>query len=251
MAAKGSCTCNAKELMMDMTERLCEFNLTRQEAAVYLLLCANPISTGYEIAKVAGISRSNAYAALSSLADKGGARLIEGLPSRYSVVPVEEFCANRIRTLMDHKKYLEKNIPVEPHSNEGYMTVQGERNIIDTAVTMVRHATQRVYLSLSGKVLEYVEEDLRRLVSEGRKVVLITNPPYSLPGATVYHASKAGSQIRIIVDSQIVLTGDLDEGSDSTCLYSNKQNLVDIFKESLQNEIRLIEVLGKDRNTVQ
>ncbi|MHB8963672.1 MAG: TrmB family transcriptional regulator, partial [Saccharofermentanales bacterium] len=88
--------------MMDMTERLCEFNLTRQEAAVYLLLCANPISTGYEIAKLAGISRSNAYAALSSLTDKGGARLIEGVPSRYMVVPADEFCGNRIRALKDH-----------------------------------------------------------------------------------------------------------------------------------------------------
>ena len=57
--------------------------------------------------------------------------------------------------------------------------------------------------------------------------------------------TKTGSQIRIIVDSQIVRTGDLEEGSGSTCLYSRKQNLVDIFKESLQNDIRLIEVLGK------
>ncbi|MHB8964165.1 MAG: TrmB family transcriptional regulator sugar-binding domain-containing protein, partial [Saccharofermentanales bacterium] len=145
----------------------------------------------------------------------------------------------------DHMKHLVKNIPVESHASEGYMTVQGERNIIDTAVTMIHNATQRVYLSLSGKILEFVEEELRQLVLEGRKVVLITNPPYSLPGATVYHASKTGSQIRIIVDSQIVLTGDLDEGNGSTCLYSRKQNLVDIFKESLQNEIRLIEVLGK------
>ncbi|MHB1453255.1 MAG: TrmB family transcriptional regulator [Saccharofermentanales bacterium] len=237
--------------MMDLAERLCEFNLTRQEAAVYLLLCANPVSTGYEIAKLAGISRSNTYAALSSLADKGAARLIEGLPSRYTAVPADEFCGNRIRTLMAHKKCLEKNIPIEPHNSEGYMTVQGERNIIDTAVTMVRNSAQRVYLSLSGKILEFVEEDLRKLILEGKKIVLITNPPYSLPGATVYHAAKTGSQIRIIVDSQIVLTGDLDEGNDSTCLYSKKQNLVDIFKESLQNEIRLIEVLNKDPKTAQ
>ena len=43
--------------------------------------------------------------------------------------------------------------------------------------------------------------------------------------------------------SQKVLTGDLADGSNSTCLYSSKQNLVDLFKDALKNEIKLIELL--------
>lgn len=31
--------------------------------------------------------------------------------------------------------------------------------------------------------------------------------------------------------------------SNSTCLYSSKQNLVDLFKDALKNEIKLIELL--------
>ena len=39
------------------------------------------------------------------------------------------------------------------------------------------------------------------------------------------------------------MTGDLADGSNSTCLYSSKQNLVDLFKDALKNEIKLIELL--------
>ena len=42
-------------------EKLTEFGLTRQEATVYENLLAEGKSSGYEVAKATGISRSNAY----------------------------------------------------------------------------------------------------------------------------------------------------------------------------------------------
>ena len=46
------------------TERLTEFGLTRQEAAIYECLLTEGKTTGYEVAKQIGISRSNAYGSL-------------------------------------------------------------------------------------------------------------------------------------------------------------------------------------------
>ena len=74
-------------------------------------------------------------------------------------------------------------------------------------------------------------------------MVIITGRPFVLEGAIIYYAHKPNSQIRLIADSQKVLTGDLADGSNSTCLYSSKQNLVDLFKDALKNEIKLIELL--------
>jgi len=75
-------------------------------------------------------------------------------------------------------------------------------------------------------------------------MVLITNKPYRLEGATVYHnEEKPQQQIRLIADSSNVLTGDIDHGEYSTCLYSKKKNLIDLFKDSMKNEIRLIEMM--------
>jgi hypothetical protein len=107
---------------------------------------------------------------------------------------------------------------------------------------MLEQTSLRVYMSVSDSIAGIFEDELKRLVTRGIKVVIITGKPYSLDGAVVYHASKPGRQIRLITDSRKVLTGDLENGKESTCLYSGKRNLVDVFKESLKNEIKLIEI---------
>ena len=59
------------------TERLMEFNLTRQEANIYQCLLTEGKVTGYEVAKQTGISRSNAYNSLANMTEKGAAYLVE------------------------------------------------------------------------------------------------------------------------------------------------------------------------------
>ena len=61
---------------MVIAEKLQAFGLTRQEAAIYLCLCRNGTLTGYEAAKLTGISRSNVYNALAGLTEKGAAYLM-------------------------------------------------------------------------------------------------------------------------------------------------------------------------------
>ena len=58
-------------------ERLMEFGLTRQEAGIYGCLISEGKTTGYEVAKQLGISRSNAYNSLASMTEKGAAYLVE------------------------------------------------------------------------------------------------------------------------------------------------------------------------------
>ena len=71
-------------------ERLMNFNLSRQEALVYLCLWEHGKLTGYEAGKLTGISRSNVYGALNVLADKGAAIITETNTTLYSAVEPEE-----------------------------------------------------------------------------------------------------------------------------------------------------------------
>ena len=81
---------------MEIVERLMHFNLTRQEATLYLLLVKAGRLTGYEAAKQTGISRSNTYTALAGLVEKGAAYIMEeGKVTRYTPVAPEEFCNNK------------------------------------------------------------------------------------------------------------------------------------------------------------
>jgi Predicted transcriptional regulators len=227
---------------LDFVELLTHFGLTKQEANIYMMLISEGQLTGYEAAKLTGISRSNTYTALAGLAEKGAAWLIEGAVTRYTPVPPEEFCGNKIALLAQYRQELVQSAPVPKGDVDGYITIKGEEHILNKIRNMLNDSEKRAYLSMSLDTIERILPELTDGVARGLKIVIITNRPFLLDGATVYHAEKTQKQIRLIADSASVLTGDLCDGKDSSCLYSKKKNLVDLFKESLKNEIKLIEL---------
>lgn len=233
---------------MDLNDALMGFGLTRQESTIYLTLLSDGALTGYEVAKRTGISRSNTYTTLACLVDKGAARLMEGTPVRYIPVDVEEFCHNKLKHLEELKHFLQEQLPVRTEAMEGYITIQGDTHISDKICHMLEHAVYRVYFSAENRVLDSYREILERRAAGGLKVVIITNPPYELANARIYLADRKPGQVGVIVDSATVLTGDVGNGEQSACLYSGKKNLVDLFKDSLSNEIKIIELTGRNES---
>lgn len=230
----------------NLTEYLVAFGLTGQEALVYLELFRTGPCTGYEAAKTTGISRSNAYKALEGLADKGAACVSEGTSRKYSAVGIEEFCQNKIRTLIERKEYLAAHMPKEKEETEGYITLRSDENISDKVKTMLAKAQKRVYISMTRKLLSGFRTELAELAERSIKVVILTDSPLELTGARICQTQDKKNQIGIITDSQYVLTGELGKGRESTCLYSGQTNFVKVFKDSMQNEIRLLELGIKD-----
>lgn len=232
---------------METTELLMQFNLTRQEALIYQALISEGELNGYEVAKITGISRSNTYTSLAALVEKGGAYIIEGPTTRYTAVPIEEFCDNKIRKLNEAKHELIRIIPRKKEDIEGYITIKGQDHILDKMRNMISDAKERIYISASRQVIEKFYKEINDTVKRKLKVVLITDESINIDGVMVYLIEKSEHQIRLIIDSNHVLTGDIDAGEHSTCLYSKKKNLIDLLKDSLKNEIKLIEIMkGKE-----
>lgn len=233
---------------MDIVERLTQFGLTRHEAVIYLTLLSDGDLNGYEVAKATGISRSNTYTSLASLVEKGGAFVIEEATIRYTPVPIDEFCENKIRKLQEAKADLIRTIPSKRTVVEGYITIKGEVNILNKLRNMILEAKERVYISVPNPILDLIVPDIEQAIHRGIKMVIITNGTFSLDGSIIYIADQPLQQIRLIADSTNVLTGDINNGEHSTCLYSQKQNLVDLFKDSMKNEIKLIEIMKGNKN---
>lgn len=232
---------------MELIEGLTHFNLTKQEATLYVLLLKEGYLTGYEAAKQTGISRSNTYTALAGLVDKGAAYVLEeGKVTRYTPVPPEEFCSNKIDRLKEIKDKVLNQLPALKNDAEGYITIKGELEIINKLRNTVRQAEARIYVSANRRVMELLRKELMDALARGLKVVIISDEKFTLPDAICYGTDKQTEQIRLIADSQTVVTGDLEDEENSTCLYSCKRNLVDLFKEALQNEIKLIQIQKGD-----
>ena len=218
---------------------LTEFSLTRQEASIYAALLNHGDMTGYEVAKDTGFSRSNVYAALNALVEKGAAYLVQGESTKYRPVEIKTFTSNKIAELKKSAEYLEKHGPQKVIESEGYITIVGAKNIRNKMREMIEKTELRLYLMAPAQIVKDFEEDLKRLISEGKKIVLLTQD-YSVKGAKVYNTKVEEGQIRFITDSAYVLTGELTDDEHNTCLYSGQKNLVEVMKEALKDKITLL-----------
>ena len=164
---------------MNLIEGLTNFNLTKQEATLYVLLLKSGQLTGYEAAKQTGISRSNTYTALAGLVEKGAAYVLEeGKVTRYTPVAPEEFCSNKISRLEEIKQDILQQMPVLASDAEGYITIKGEQEIINKLRNTVRQAKERIYVSGNLRLLELLRTELEDALRRGLKVVIIGDKAY-------------------------------------------------------------------------
>lgn len=223
-----------------LIDSLLSFGLSRQEAQIYLELVKHGSLTGYEVSKETAISRSNCYASLSSLLDKGACFLSEEESSKYIPVNPDEFFKNRIHELESNALYIKKHLPSKIKNSEGYITIKGAVNIKNKIRTMLNKTEKRIYLLAPSSIVKMFENEIKELVLKKMKVVIITDD-FNLRGCLVYHTKTDEGQIRFITDSSYVLTGVLTESEEDTCLYSGQENLVSVMKEALKNKIVLLE----------
>ena len=92
--------------------------------------------------------------------------------------------------------------------------------------------------------LQQFRTQLEQLAAEGKKVVLLVSAisEVQIKGCIVYLSNKKDRQLRLIVDSSYVLTGEMTGDITDSCLYCGQKNFVNVFKDSLRNEIKLIEL---------
>ena len=224
---------------MNFIDILNDFGLTRQEGLIYSALLNHGEMTGYEVAKDTGISRSNVYAALTALVEKGAAYLIQGEATKYRPVEIKNFTKNRITELQKNAAWLEKHAPKKVIAADGYITITGAKNIKNKIREMLDKTELRLYMMAPAGVLAEFEDELAGLVKAGKKVVLLTKG-FKLSGAKIYEAKPEEGQLRFIADSAYVLTGELTGDEHDTCLYSGQKNLVEVMKEALKDKITLL-----------
>ena len=110
---------------------------------------------------------------------------------------------------------------------------------------------KKVEFSVNGQVMVY-DENYRNYdatkkelsnKSENKKNV-------EVEGSTTYIMDDMKSQVRLIIDSTDVFTGNVEEKHECSCLYSKNSNFVDVFKEMLRSEIVLLEQKYNKKDTV-
>lgn len=234
----------------DLIQKLQVLGFTENESKVYLELNKLGALTGYEAAKQAGIPRPNAYSALQGLVEKGAALKTQGEPSKYIAINISELSYNIEKKTKDTLVYLKKNITVnQPLANEPFITVEGDENILSKISFLIQKAQKSIYLDAWFEEIKDLQEELLAAQARGIKVVLISVGTTDIALENVYDhgreeewAINGVRSIRLIVDSEEVVTGEIGHNKASTALYSKNNSLVELVKESIVHDIMLIEI---------
>jgi HTH-type transcriptional regulator, sugar sensing transcriptional regulator len=217
---------------------LTKLGLTSQELALYYALLAGGSLSGYEAAREAGISRANAYQALSSLAAKGFAHATDDDTPRHSALaPREAVALARKRFEAEARLFLSR-APARRGVPAPFLTVSGRERVLERMAVVLEAARDRAYLACPTSVVEELRvtltETARRI-----KLVLITDKACGIAKAVEHTRAGGGERLRLIVDGARVLTGQLG-ALEARCVFSENAELVALIKESLTNEIELL-----------
>jgi len=223
---------------MDLIEVLKKFGFTGQEALLYITLLKHGEITGYEAAKINGISRSNAYSALSKLVEKGAIIKSNDNIKKYMAISKQDLIHTLKRSSQESFDFLYQNLPEKKSSLTPYFTVTGKKNILNKLHNIIDLAQKRIYISIHSHELKSIATNIQTCIQRGIKTAIISDVDPEIPGVIYYSKVNGPGFIKIIADTARIFTCDLSQEVKNG-LYSEEQHLVKIMREAILNEIEL------------
>lgn len=227
---------------MDFNTALLKLGFTPIESTVFTTLCKHGALTGYEVAKLCGISRSNVYAALYSLQEKGRCYTLESDTTKYIALSKEELIGSCKREFNDVFHTIDTQFPELITLGDPYITIKGHDNVIDKIKNTILSCTSHMYILTTKEHILLFKEEIET-ISTSKRVTIICDQHLIIRDALVYTKSKSPSGFHMIMDTSSVITGELS-GS-AQCLYTSNQSLVRLMRESFITELDMIKLTTK------
>ena len=246
----------------DLVPRLVALGLTRNEALAFLTLLEDAGDqglTGYEVAARSGIPRSAVYGALRKLEGHGGAFATGSDPVRYSPTDPKTFLeAKRRATLarLDALSVALESLPKRARP-EPVWVLQRYGEVMSRIDTMIRGATQSVYLSVWPRELERLWPALQAIAD--RPLHRVLHSPASVArvpaGFSCWiddltgDAGKASwsHKALVIVDHAEAIIGGTEPEADNQAVWTTNPSLVDLAADNVVLDITMLaEKTGRD-----
>ena len=224
---------------MDFNNTLHKLGFTPIEATVFITLCKHGALSGYEVAKLTGISRSNIYTALYSLQEKGKCQVSEGETAKYIAISKEELLLSTKRELIKTLSEIEQLYPSPIETHEPYVTIRGYDNVLNKIKNSILLCKSHLYLLCSSSCIDLLRDELLTISSNRRITIICETNIYLNEQIIVYNRQKDPKGIHLIIDTNSVITGDLEK-EHAQCLFSKNDSLVRLMRESFVTELDMI-----------
>ncbi|EEM16108.1 MULTISPECIES: TrmB family transcriptional regulator [Bacillus] len=228
-----------------MIDLLKKIGLSDLEARCYLTLHEESDLSGYEVAKRVSVSRTNVYAALRSLTDKGACRSIEGETVLYNAVPIEQLIRLFQTEFEQTSKALINQLKTPPRPAPAFYNWQGS-NALDNAVRrVIANAETSIVVDVWSEDLHYIEEALLVAECKGISVILITIGTSKTPLKHVFQHYRDEEwpaderKFSILCDSSSALIGSFGGEIKPSALETNHPAVIEVIKNAFYHDMMM------------
>lgn len=235
-----------------MIDELRKIGLSDLEARCYYTLHQEPNISGYEVAKRVSVSRTNVYAALRSLTDKGMCRVIETDPVLYDAVPIEQL----IRLLKSDfeltSKALMEQMNHQPRKSASFYTWQGDAAIKTAIQRLAANADRSIVVDVWAEDLHWCEDALLEAESRGVAVTLISigDCHSSLKNVLIHKRSDEwihldSRKFSLLCDARSALLGNFGHAYKPSVLETDHPSLIELLVNGFYHDL-VMEQVEKD-----
>ncbi|RNB78100.1 TrmB family transcriptional regulator [Brevibacillus nitrificans] len=251
-----------------MIDELRKIGLSDLEARCYLVLHEDPKISGYEVAKKVSVSRTNVYAALRSLTEKGICRVIESEPVLYDAVPIEQLVRLLKSEFEQSTRVLQEQLRASPKTSPSFYSWQGDKAIETVIRRFVANADKSIVVDIWSEDVHWVEELLLEAEKRGVAVTLISigECMTSLKNVLIHKRSEEWSSVRtrkfsMVCDAHSALLGSFGKGLKPTVLETDHPSLIELLQNAFYHDLimqqmerdfgkELSEKYGKDYESI-
>ncbi|MDN9011671.1 TrmB family transcriptional regulator [Brevibacillus laterosporus] len=227
-----------------MVDELRKIGLSDLEARCFLALHEEPKISGYEVAKRVSVSRTNVYAALRSLTERGICRAIEGDPVLYDAVPIEQL----IKVLQyDFEKTttkLSQELKTPPRPASSFYSWQGKEAVKKAIKRLILHAQNSIVVDIWSEDVQWVEEYLLDAEQRGVFVTLITIGESHSPLRHVHVHRRSDEwqnmqarRFTILCDSSFSLIGSFTTDTKLSALETDHPSVIELLQNAFYHDV--------------
>ncbi|MFC5446920.1 TrmB family transcriptional regulator [Paenibacillus aestuarii] len=235
--------------MGEILQHLRILGFTELEAKCLHMLAESGTHTGYEIAKRLGVSRSNVYAALQKLAEKGVVLTSHGEPTHYQSLSIEDISRKIETDLQASIRYVKAHMPKQDAHRTGYFSLDGDAKVTDRLRDELKNAREEVLGDLARNEVDLLKADLESAAGEGVRILLATADEADVePSIRQFQhlrerteQPQSGRKFTLLIDRKLAIVGTLGCESAKVMLTEHPA-MVELLQEHFQHAVVLSEL---------
>lgn len=157
--------------MDQLLQHLRSLGFTEMESKIMVHLSKEGASSGYEVSKRLGASRSNVYAVLQRLHARGILCCSDSEPAKYTMLPAEEFAHIISNHVQESLGYVVQAMPKQKTGSPGFITLQGDRQIMEILAKEMARAEYEIIIDLCSEEASLFHDVLKDAEERGVRLL--------------------------------------------------------------------------------